>query len=725
MLHNHEKGASKMRLVKKIGLLFSMTGTTSIVEDGQHKAALLSIEEINENDNNKVQLTPFFEDIQSDPQVAAQKARKLIEEDKVDILVGCYTSACRKAVLPVLEEKSIYLFYPTIYEGMECHSQVFYCGPVPNQQIEMMLSWAVENLGNSFILVGNDYIYPRLTNEQAKKWIERAGGVTVAEEYFPLGCVEFNNKIAEIQKHESQNKPIVLLSTLVGKSVPAFYKQYKLRGVHFPIISPITSEKEVFLMGKDAAEGHYCVSSYFQTIDNKKNINFKNKFHERFGNEPICGVMEGAYIAVSLIAEGYNQMSKHLLSEKNCHEKFCNIIKNLTLEAPQGKIMVDGRNQHLWLWSRIGRVTPSGDIEVVWTSPGPLPPRPFGEETEHWDKASGYKHIENNKKGFNRIIGSNKQLLDKLSIARIASRTSCNVLITGESGTGKELFAKAIHEECSHRNGPLVPINCAAIPQNLIASELFGYEEGTFTGAKKGGKIGLFEQANGGTLLLDEIGEMPLDLQAYLLRVLQEKEIYRVGGNKAIPVDVRIISLTNKDLMQEIAWNGTFRSDLFYRLNVFSIEIPPLRKMKGDVEALANHFLDQFNKANRNTQKKLSSGALEVLTEYSWPGNVRELANILERAFYMALHSPVILLEHLPEEIINNSLVHIELESPTMNQAKQHELSIDKNEKNIIEHALNVSGYNISKASRMLEISRSTLYRKIKKHAINIDDSSK
>lgn len=700
-------------MLKKIGLLFSLSGTTSIVEKGQHQAAQLEIEDINSK-NPDVKFLSLTEDIRSDPNVAAKKAYKLLTKDKVDVLVGCYTSACRKAVLPVLERTGGTLFYPTLYEGMECHPNVFYCGTTPNQQVEWMLSWAIQNLGKRFVLIGSDYIYPRSTNEQVKKWIERAGGKIVLEKYLPLGCVEFAKLLEEIRKTSNLHTPFIIFSTLVGSSVSAFYRQYRSMGFSFPIISPITGEREIEAMGIDAAKGHYCVSSYFQTIDNEKNNNFIKNYQLSFGNEPICGVMEAAYIAISLIAKAYNIIA--VSSSKN-KKNFYETVGEITLDAPQGNVMMDKQTQHLWLWSRIGLVNENGIIEIVWTSPGPIPPRPFIEnaETDNQKKSTEIDKIKTF--DFINIIGKEENFVEKIEMSKVAAATSANVLITGESGTGKELFAKAIHEESVRRQFPFIAINCAAIPRDLIVSELFGYEEGSFTGAQKGGKKGKFEMADKGTLFLDEIGEMPLDLQVHLLRVLQEKEIYRIGGGKPIPVDVRIIAATNRDLLEEIAWSDAFRSDLYYRLNVFHIALPPLRQRKNDIPLLIEYFLRQLNVKN-STKKSFSKETLKILQTYTWPGNIREVANVVERSFYVAAKLPVILAEHLPETIINSLATldeaYIAGSKGLFNrQFEEKKDSIKDNEKQIIQTVIINSGGNLSLAAKKLGITRSTLYRKI------------
>jgi len=246
------------------------------------------------------------------------------------------------------------------------------------------------------------------------------------------------------------------------------------------------------------------------------------------------------------------------------------------------------------------------------------------EELEKQRKKELYKKGYYAKYTFDDIIGESEALKFTKEISRKIAKTDLTVLIEGESGTGKELFASAIHNESERRNNPFVAINFSSLPESLAESELFGYEEGAFTGALKGGKKGLFEQANGGTIFLDEIGDASLKLQTKLLRVLQEKEIMRIGGDKIIPIDVRIIAATNKNL-RELVERGEFREDLYYRLKVMYIKLPPLRQRREDIKELLNHFI-----ANKGLTLKIKDEVLNWLTNYNWPGNIRELKNIVE-----------------------------------------------------------------------------------------------
>lgn len=290
------------------------------------------------------------------------------------------------------------------------------------------------------------------------------------------------------------------------------------------------------------------------------------------------------------------------------------------------------------------------------------------------------------------------------------SKVNLNVLITGESGVGKELFAQSIHSESERKNMPFVSINCSAIPENLLESEFFGYEEGAFTGAKKGGNMGKFEIANGGTIFLDEIGDMPYYMQAKILRVLQEKEIVRIGGKNPIPIDVRVVSATHKNLKKMIE-EGIFREDLYYRLNVFSIEIPPLRERKEDIPRLVESILLEFHKEH-GIYRSISKEAMEILMDYSWHGNVRELKNVIGRACINS-DSVNIKAKDIPTYIFSDRIKNKEENNGGL-------YTIVKSvERELIEKALKESNNNKTEAAKTLKIPRMTLYRKLKELEIH------
>lgn len=321
---------------------------------------------------------------------------------------------------------------------------------------------------------------------------------------------------------------------------------------------------------------------------------------------------------------------------------------------------------------------------------------------------------------FADIIGENEAFKKTIEMGKIAAGSISNVLLQGESGTGKEVFAKAIHNQSPRKDRPFIAVNCGAIPKELIGSELFGYEGGAFTGAKQGGKAGKFELAAGGTLFLDEIGDMPLDQQVALLRVLQDKQITRIGGEKSIEVDVRIICATNKNLRME-AIKGNFREDLFYRLNVISIKLPPLRERKDDIPLLLDLFVKKFSKQLGIALPYIEPKAVSYLRQYDWPGNVRELQNIVERILNLA-NGQSIGPGHLPEEILSphqadmtfTDLSFTSFETRKNEKQKIREL-LDINERQEIISKLLAANGNLSQTARDMGISRNTLYKKIKR----------
>jgi len=313
---------------------------------------------------------------------------------------------------------------------------------------------------------------------------------------------------------------------------------------------------------------------------------------------------------------------------------------------------------------------------------------------------------------FEKIIAKSKEMHKIFDTIQKISDYKTTVLITGESGTGKELIARAIHYQSTRNNNPFVAVNCAAIPENLLESELFGHVKGAFTDATRN-KKGLFEEAHGGTLFLDEIGELPKLLQVKLLRVIQDSEIRRVGDTKTSCVDVRIIAATVKDLAREVS-KSSFREDLFYRLNVIPIHVPPLRERREDITLLVQHFLEKYNKEMKRDIQKIAPEAMSALIDYTWMGNVRELENTIERAVVLS-ETDVLQLEQLPERLLESR----NSENPVLAQShlsiKQATKSL---EKQLIAKVLEKTGGNRTHASRILEISHRTLLYKIEEYGI-------
>lgn len=300
-----------------------------------------------------------------------------------------------------------------------------------------------------------------------------------------------------------------------------------------------------------------------------------------------------------------------------------------------------------------------------------------------------------------------KQLAEK---AMRVAKLDTTVLLTGESGTGKEVFANFIYQNSGRVGKPFIKVNCAAIPENLIESELFGYEKGAFTGAGRDGKMGLFEMANHGTLFLDEIGDIPIHLQSKLLRAIQEKEIMRVGGVKMIPIDIRLITATNRDLKESVA-NGSFRGDLYYRLNIMPIELSPLKGRKKDIKALAFHFVNQFN-VSYKMNKTISEEAISVLQEFDWPGNIRELENIMERI--MISFDGEVITKFQVERAIGAPVESVVADLSDMGDKSLGEL-LEDYEKYILKAML--SKYKrASEVGKVLKVNKSTLSRRMKKY---------
>ena len=307
------------------------------------------------------------------------------------------------------------------------------------------------------------------------------------------------------------------------------------------------------------------------------------------------------------------------------------------------------------------------------------------------------------------IIGRSPAMLSLLeTVAHVAS-SEATVMIAGESGTGKELIAGVIHYNSPRKDGPLVKINCAAITETLLESELFGHEKGAFTGADRR-KEGRFYQANKGSIFLDEVSEMPLSMQVKLLRVLQERELTRVGGEKVIPVDVRVIAATNKDL-DELKNEGAFREDLYYRLNVVRLEIPPLRERRDDIPLLARHFLGMFADKNNKEIKGFTPGAMDLLIRYDWPGNVRELMNAVERGVVLART------EYLDDK--DFAMIQTPLQEPGDTASYlDHDMPLEEVEKAAILRMLESVDGNKSETARRLGITRKTLHKKLKKYGV-------
>jgi transcriptional regulator with PAS, ATPase and Fis domain len=344
------------------------------------------------------------------------------------------------------------------------------------------------------------------------------------------------------------------------------------------------------------------------------------------------------------------------------------------------------------------------------------------EEVNYYKTKAG-KNVKS-KYYFSNLIGNSPSFTAIKKLAERVSGSQSAILLLGESGTGKELFASAIHNNSARASFPYVPINCASIPEHLLESELFGYDDGAFTGAKKGGKKGQFQMANRGTIFLDEIGDMPLAMQSKLLRVLQEREILPVGGQKSIPVDVRIIAATHRNL-EEMVEEGTFRQDLYYRLNVIKIEIPPLRERNGDIELIAINLLEKLERNFYRLGIELSTEVVERLNQHKWPGNIRELENVLERSINV-LDGNKIELAHLPLYLRDDETGSVPENSKVRESVNMADIPVKslketlaQVEKQAILNALSLTNGNKQEAAKLLEIGKTRFYEKCKIYDIS------
>jgi DNA-binding NtrC family response regulator len=316
---------------------------------------------------------------------------------------------------------------------------------------------------------------------------------------------------------------------------------------------------------------------------------------------------------------------------------------------------------------------------------------------------------------FEGIVGVSKKMKEAIEVVRKATPTTVTVLVQGESGTGKELVARAIHYNSPRKTGPFTAINCAAIPENLIESELFGYEPGAFTGATHR-KIGLFESSHNGTLFLDEIGDLPMLTQTKILRVLQDKEVRRIGSKDSLKVDVRLIAATNKDLEKEVS-TGKFREDLYYRLRVVTVELPPLRERKDDIPTLVKLFIDKYNQEFGRRIKGVSEGALKALVEYHWPGNIRQLESVVERAVIMS-DTTQIGLDDIKSEL------RMSTEGGALNiRIPDEGINFEELEKDLLKKAMVKSNNVVAKAARLLGMSYKTFWYRLEKFGLQAGSS--
>jgi len=358
----------------KVGILFSLTGTTAIVEESLHKATILAIEQINDAGGiNGMKIVAIEEDPASDPATFAERARKLVIGDKCVSVFGSYTSASRKAVLPVFERQDNLYWYPTLYEGRECSKNVIYTGAVPNQQQDDFVPWLFEKFGKRWYLIGSNYIYPREENNYCKKLLEGLGGEVVEEEYVPLGHSEFSSVINKFRSEQ----PDVIFSTVVGDSVVALHRQYHSAGLDpekMPMASLTTSENEVAAMGGAAAAGHFTSAPYFMVYDSPENHKFVEDYQARWGRDRVTHfVSEPAYFQVFLFKQAVEKLAASDITPPNIREA----VKGEEMIAPQGRVMIEPSNLHTWLWPKIGQCQADGQFKILEQSTNWLEPDPY------------------------------------------------------------------------------------------------------------------------------------------------------------------------------------------------------------------------------------------------------------------------------------------------------------------------------------------------------------
>jgi len=358
----------------KVGVLFSLTGTTAIIEESLNKATILAIEEINDQGGiNGMKIVPVVEDPASDPATFAVKARRLVLGEKCVSVFGSYTSASRKAVLPVFEKRNNLYFYPTLYEGRECSKNVIYTGAVPNQQQDEFVPWLIEKFGKRWYLIGSNYIYPKEENNYCKKLLAQYGAEVVNEEYVPLGHSEFSSVINKFRSE----KPDVIFSTVVGDSVVALHRQYRSAGLDpekMPMASLTTSENEVAAMGGDAAAGHFTSAPYFMVWDSPENAKFVEAYRKRWGADKVTHfVSEPSYFQVYLFKQAVEKLAPSDITPPTIREA----VKDEEMIAPQGKVRVERKNLHTWLWPKIGQAQSDGQFKILRQSSNWLEPVPY------------------------------------------------------------------------------------------------------------------------------------------------------------------------------------------------------------------------------------------------------------------------------------------------------------------------------------------------------------
>lgn len=456
---------------------------------------------------------------------------------------------------------------------------------------------------------------------------------------------------------------------------------------HSPLLSQLTQSTESYAAAFDAME------EWIVIVDDQARILFMNRPYAQF-----IGINRDDVVGKK-VTDVIENTRMHLAVETGKPERTSlQEIRGNHMIANRYPIMVDGKvvgavgtvlfhDTHEWkqINSQIRALIAERDF--------------YRQQQDDGKVSTSGAHFR-----LNDIIGRSPSIHALNEKVKKVASGDVSVLIRGESGTGKELYAHAIHQLSERAEGPFIKVNCAAIPENLLEAELFGYEDGAFTGARKGGKPGKFQLANNGTLFLDEVGDMPLAMQAKLLRVLQDREVEAVGATRLIPVNIRLVAATHQPLEDLIA-KGEFREDLYYRINVVPLNLPPLRERREDIPALTDHFLSRLARRTGRRTPKLTAQALTALLEYRWPGNIRELENVLEATFYMS-QGRKISLPALPEHIAGARAQDVD----TGGTLKERLASA---ERVILREALATCGDNRLRTAKYLGISKSTLYEKL------------
>lgn len=481
------------------------------------------------------------------------------------------------------------------------------------------------------------------------------------------------------------------LIACVGYILPDDSSDLLQFGILDNIVTTLVQAAVKMLEARKSLDELYLLKRFFNHLDpNQGNIVIDSSFNIIQVNrqaEILLGLPKEELVEHSFL-DVIGDLPQDISNLKSCESRSC----KLSTRSPAAKIEII---------AQISSVYSDCNRSVGWH---------FSFEPLRNDTRKESKKVLN-KYEFKDIVGQNKEFMKLMGLANAVAKSPSNVLISGESGTGKELFAQAIHSASACASGPFVAINCAAIPRELIETEMFGYVEGAFTGARKQGMQGKFLCAHKGTLFLDEIGDMPLELQPKLLRVLQERSVVPVGGSTPIPVDIRVISATNQKLEELIAANK-FRADLFYRLNVINLRLPPLRERKDDIPLLAQFFITMVNSKLQKSVEKISDKALQILMDYHWPGNIRQLENVIETAVNLA--DDIIEIEHVSLLLGDKAIAP----PGRLSGSRQGVNTLEEVEKMEIIRALDQCEGNVTRAAVILNIGRATLYRKIKKYQI-------